>query len=102
MVKISNAARDRKLRAEMLADNNGETECNCFVCGKWCKWVVGHFVNRWKLATRWDRDNVRMICSICNLPESSLKVFEENLREDIGNERVDRLLSSQIAWKTDL
>lgn len=69
--------------------------CACFTCGK--KMTIaqaqnGHFVARSYLATRFDEDNCRPQCVGDNLFGNGKPLdFEEHLREEIGDERVDAL-----------
>lgn len=69
--------------------------CTCYTCGKRMTIQTsqnGHFVARSYLATRFDEDNMRPQCAGCNLFGNGKPLdFEEHLREEIGDERVDAL-----------
>ena len=54
----------------------------------------GHFNSRGILITRFEEDNCRPQCRDCNrLREGKMKVFEDELREELGDERVDELIA---------
>ena len=65
----------------------------CYTCGARGKTLqCGHFVARSYLATRFDEDNCRPQCVGCNLFGGGKPLdFEEHLRREIGDERVDAL-----------
>ena len=67
----------------------------CYTCGRLVGangGQAGHFISRSYLATRWDEDNVRQQCVGCNVFGGGKPLdFEEHLREEIGNKRVDDL-----------
>ena len=65
----------------------------CFTCGKWYpakKLQCGHFLSRYYKAARWDFDNARPQCMMCNLwKRGDPIVFRQNLIKEIGIERVE-------------
>lgn len=65
----------------------------CFTCGKIFpikKLHCGHYVSRWYKAARWDFDNCRPQCAMCNLWRKGDSVrFRQNLIKEIGIERVE-------------
>jgi hypothetical protein len=67
----------------------------CYTCGQVLpikELQCGHFISRRYFATRWDFDNVRVQCYECNVvKQGNLKVFEQKLRNEIGNERLNQL-----------
>ena len=65
----------------------------CYTCGASGKTLqCGHFVARSYLATRFDEDNCRPQCVGCNMFGGGKPLdFEENLRAEIGDKRVDDL-----------
>ena len=64
----------------------------CFTCGKKGTLQCGHFVARSYLSTRFDEDNCRPQCVGCNIFGGGKPLdFEENLRSELGNKRVDAL-----------
>ena len=65
----------------------------CYTCGGGGKVLqCGHFVSRMYLATRWDENNARPQCRMCNCLMNGRAVdFEERLIEEIGQEAVNIL-----------
>jgi hypothetical protein len=76
------------------ADWKGDV--SCFTCswrGHWTECDAGHFVSRGCLILRFEPDNVRPQCRDCNRhAEGKRAVFEEELRGELGDERVDEIL----------
>lgn len=70
---------------------------SCFTCGArmlWQELQCGHWIPRGNGATRFHEDNCRPQCSNCNEHRGGLPVaFEEGLRTDLGDEKVDALLA---------
>lgn len=68
----------------------------CFTCSnrlQWKQMQCGHFQKRGDLLTRFDEDNCRVQCPTCNMDlGGNLEVFEEELRDEIGDERVDTVI----------
>lgn len=75
----------------------GKYEKRCYTCGR--SNVVlqnGHFISRNYLATRWDEDNCRPQCVGCNMFGGGKPLdFEENLKEELGEERVEEMKKSR-------
>lgn len=70
----------------------------CFTCPAVLPYNIiqcGHFVSRKYEEIRWDPDNARPQCERCNCFEDGKPdVFEEKLRKEIGDDRVDELKQS--------
>lgn len=68
----------------------------CFTCNvviEWQESQCGHFILRSNDATRYDEQNCRPQCFICNMHRNGMpEAFEERLREDLGDEEVDNLI----------
>ena len=68
----------------------------CYTCGAikyWQELQCGHFIRRGHHAVRWDENNARPQCVMCNCFDNGRPdVFEVNLREEIGDEEVDALI----------
>lgn len=79
----------------LLYSTESKTMCRCYTCNKLKKITKiqnGHFVSRTYLSTRWDEDNCRPQCVGCNMYGGGKSLdFEENLRDEIGDEAVDAL-----------
>lgn len=97
-----------RLRA---ADYRGYVHCyTCSWIGNWRLAQCGHFVPRGNLATRFEPDNCRPQCSDCNeYHNGRFDIFEEELRDELGDHRVDELLATQgitflrpEEWENDL
>ena len=77
---------------------------SCYTCGlrlHWKEAQCGHFIRRGNSVTRFNTINCKPQCRVCNeikngMPES----FEENLREDYGDETIDNLVSSMVNLKS--
>jgi len=71
----------------------------CYTCNKPMeikKAQCGHFVPRQYLATRWEFDNLRPQCMGCNVwGRGQLLDFEENVKAELGDERVEQLKVSR-------
>ena len=70
----------------------------CISCGKFNRLQAGHFISVGSSGIlRWNEDNVSGQCAGCNMNENLTvkENYERNLRERIGDERVDRLLLIQ-------
>ena len=68
-------------------------EKSCYTCGGGGKVLqCGHFVSRMYLSTRWDENNARPQCRMCNCLMNGRAVdFEERLIQEIGAEAVSEL-----------
>lgn len=54
------------------------------------KLQCGHYLTRWYKAARWDYDNCRPQCYVCNMRKKGMSVeFRANLIKEIGVERVE-------------
>jgi len=64
----------------------------CYTCGHkahWKKLHAGHFLSRYYKSARWDEDNVKPQCFICNIYKKGDAVkFRQNLIKEIGEKRV--------------
>lgn len=65
---------------------------SCFTCGKRFekkKLQCGHYLSRYYKAARWDYDNARPQCMMCNMWKRGDPItFRANLIKEIGEERV--------------
>lgn len=75
------------------ADYRGFVHCyTCPVVSFWRELDCGHWKKRGNHAVRWDEDNVRPQCGNCNrFLDGKPETFEEELRDEIGDDRVDEL-----------
>lgn len=75
------------------ADHTGYV--SCFTCAarvKYSEMDCGHWKVRANHGTRWEKDNCEAQCTECNRVYGGRpEVFEENLRDNLGDERVKRL-----------
>ena len=64
----------------------------CYTCNHpnhWKKMHCGHFLSRYYKSARWDKDNARIQCMMCNLWKRGDPIaFRQNLLEEIGEKRV--------------
>lgn len=67
----------------------------CFTCEKRYpikKLQCGHFLSRYYKAARWDFDNARPQCMMCNMWKKGDPItFRKNLIAEIGLERVEKV-----------
>ena len=83
-------------------------DSSCIVCGSPNNLENGHFKSRRHKQTRWELDNNHLICVTCNRTDETAnnKIFEQNLINKIGLERVERLhilaVSSDRFYACDL
>lgn len=72
---------------------NGEGINTCYTCGfknHWKKLHCGHFLSRFYKAARWDFDNARPQCVMCNMwKKGDIVTFRTKLIAEIGLERVE-------------
>ena len=65
---------------------------SCFTCGRWYpikKLHCGHYLSRYYKAARWNYDNARPQCMMCNMwKRGDPVVFRRNLINEIGEARV--------------
>lgn len=89
LVKLCDKEFSLKVR-QKGADKNGLQKC--YTCGykkHWKKLHCGHFLSRFYKAARWDEDNARPQCAMCNLwRKGDAVAFRRNLLKEIGEERV--------------
>ena len=71
---------------------NPQETNRCFTCQNWFpikKLHCGHYLSRYYKAARWDEDNCRPQCMMCNLWKRGDPItFRQNLIKEIGEERV--------------
>lgn len=74
---------------------------HCFTCGllaHYKKLQCGHYLSRFYKATRWDFDNARPQCMMCNLWKRGDPInFRMKLVAEIGVERVEVVESKRFA-----
>ena len=61
----------------------------------------GHFIKRDYYHLRWDWSNCRVQCETCNMWEDQteiLAIYEEKLRAEIGDKRVEEMLASKSVF----
>ncbi len=95
------------IRLRDCLKTTGTTEWgDCYTCGKRLPYAdleAGHWKAASKNGTRFKEDNLRIQCSVCNdyrKGNGMRNVYEANLRKEIGNERVDRIvIQSHIPTK---
>lgn len=72
-------------------------EVSCYTCswrGLWTECDCGHFISRSYLITRFEENNCRPQCKNCNQHlDGNIEIFEEELREELGDEEVDNLFT---------
>lgn len=65
---------------------------SCFTCGysnSYKKLHAGHFLSRYYKAARWNPDNIRPQCYVCNIMRKGDAIkFRQNLIKEIGEARV--------------
>ncbi len=70
---------------------------SCYTCEKrlyWKEAQCGHFIKRGHSSVRFDEENARPQCNFCNVIRGGEeKSFEEHLRDDLGDKRVDLLIN---------
>ena len=73
----------------------------CYTCGvvkPIAQQQNGHFIKRDYYHLRWEMDNCRPLCAACNMWDDQteiLAIYEEKLRAEIGDKRVDEMLASK-------
>ncbi len=64
----------------------------CYTCGYVGPLQCGHFVSRQYLSVRWDENNARPQCAMCNIWGRGMVLdFEENLKNELGDVLVESL-----------
>lgn len=84
--------------------SDGEEINQCFTCEKTFsakKLQNGHYLSRFYKAARWDFDNARPQCMMCNMwKRGDLVVYRQNLVKEIGLERVEAVEAKrQVSFK---
>ena len=76
------------------AGHDGFAECyTCTIRLPWQELQCGHFIDRQHSSVRFHENNCRPQCYDCNmLREGKVDVYEERLRDDIGDKEVDKLI----------
>lgn len=91
LIKLCDAAFSSTVRRINSAGILNEINA-CFTCGRFYpikKLHCGHYLSRFYKAARWDFDNARPQCMMCNLwKRGDPVVFRQNLVKEIGLERV--------------
>lgn len=90
------------LKVRHMEQSDGSN--HCFTCAKWFpvkKLQCGHYLSRFYKAARWDFDNARPQCMMCNMwKRGDLVVYRQNLIKEIGIERVEAVEAKrQISFK---
>src|SRR3990167_4089808 len=90
LIKTADALFSASVR-QLGANKEGLNQC--YTCKKWFsikKLHCGHFLSRYYKTARWDKDNARPQCMMCNLWKKGDTVnFRINLVNEIGVERVE-------------
>lgn len=75
---------------QVHADPQGIVQCyTCPYKNHWKKMQNGHYITRSAKYTRWDLDNCRPQCFVCNMRNQGMAhIFRENLVSEIGGQRV--------------
>lgn len=113
---ISRVSSDSKRRRELIkqldmicslivrkgsADKNGNV--TCYICGArghWKNFDCGHYCKRGYMHTRWDLDDLRCCCVVCNrVLNGNYELYTKKLVEEIGESGVQKLWDK--AYKTD-
>lgn len=67
----------------------------CYTCGHFTHWKkihAGHFISRYYKETRWNENNVRPQCFMCNIYKKGDTVkFRINLIQEIGENEVVKM-----------
>lgn len=71
---------------------NDEGIVTCYTCpyrNHWKKMQNGHYITRSAKYTRWDLDNLRPQCFVCNMRNQGMShIFREKLVAELGEERI--------------
>lgn len=69
--------------------------CVCYTCGAkkhWKELQTGHYNERHHLNTRWDEENCRIQCFMCNcILHGNYKVFTRKLTKELGEDGLTAL-----------
>lgn len=90
LIKLVDKDFSIKVRTKNI-DIEGFTSCyTCNLRSHWKKLHCGHYLSRFYKAARWDEDNARPQCMMCNLwKRGDPVVFRQNLIKEIGLVRVE-------------
>ena len=70
--------------------------CQCYTCGLWLttqEATCGHFILRRHRGTRWNLNNLRVQCLVCQGNEGEAVKFEARLTAEIGAAAVAELMA---------
>lgn len=71
---------------------NDDGMVKCYTCGHFVHWKkihCGHYISRYYKYTRWELDNLRPQCMMCNLwKKGDAFTFRANLVDELGESRV--------------
>lgn len=76
--------------------------CSCFTCGRVYplrdpELHCGHFLPKsCNPVHQFNEDNCRPQCQRCNFNDGEREIFEEKLRADIGDDKVDELIETRF------
>lgn len=89
LMKLADKLHSLKVR-QKGADEEGMQRCyTCGIIRHWKKMHCSHYLSRFYKAARWDDDNTRPACSMCNLWKRGDPItFRQNLIREIGEARV--------------
>jgi len=86
---------DKEFSIQVRQNGFGNKESGiryCFTCNHpnhWKKMHCGHYLSRYYKAARWNFDNARIQCMMCNLWKRGDPItFRQNLINEIGEARV--------------
>lgn len=73
----------------------------CYTCGArlpWRQLDCGHYIKRRYLQTRWELNNVRPQCQICNRNlNGNYKVYEPKIRQELGTDFVQKMWDKALS-----
>lgn len=75
---------------QKYADKEGVVQCyTCPYQAHWKKMQNGHYITRSAKYTRWDLDNLRPQCFVCNMRNQGMgHIFREKLVGELGEEHI--------------
>lgn len=81
---------------QKYANSEGYVQCyTCNYLNHWKKMQCGHYIPRFFKYTRWELDNLRVQCYMCNMRLGGVPhIFRENLVEELGDVRVQQMEAS--------
>lgn len=85
-----------KIVSEMVRKKGAKDGINtCYTCGRRLHWKnldCGHYISRRYIGTRFDFENMRPQCRVCNRElHGNLETYDKKLRKELGNEKVNEL-----------